>query len=91
MLCVAAACMRVSASVISDGTCRLCDGGAHEAPSKAFHNDACDDAHLDPGTLRHAVLISKAGKPRSCNNMERLGRNSYVWYTSQPPWFCHQV
>ena len=29
MLCVTAACMRVSVSMISDGTCQLCDGGAH--------------------------------------------------------------
>ena len=45
--------------MISDGTCRLCDGGAHGSPSNVFHNGACDDLHVDPGT--HCGMLQRAG------------------------------
>ena len=58
MLCVTAACMRMSVSMISDGTCRLCDGGVNGGPvSNVSHNDDFDDAQLDPDT-RHTAACN---------------------------------
>ena len=54
--------------MISDGTCKLCDDGAHGTPSNVFHNDDFDDAHVDPGTLRHAghAGLHLSHHPRHC-------------------------
>ena len=49
--------MRVSVSMISDGILVDSATAVHTdgTPSNVFHNDDFGDAHLDPGTLRHAT------------------------------------